>query len=168
MKTNLPDINSLERITSEQFSRDMDAILDRVSEEDIAIIIEHQDHEYVLSPAYWFQDSVVKELNDIMPLAFKQIITGKDEKTDSILSDILEILYSLTDETITKLINETDDFLNTVSEYRTRWETFRSALVNELASRHIESSQSTVFEDIKTGLKEAIDYEKQKGSVESK
>ncbi len=51
----LPKISEMEHITSKELGDNLDAILDRVSKEDIALIIDHQDKSYVLCPAHWFE-----------------------------------------------------------------------------------------------------------------
>ena len=38
----LPSISEMEHITSKEFGEKMDAVLDRVVEEDIALIIDHE------------------------------------------------------------------------------------------------------------------------------
>ncbi|MDD4492874.1 MAG: hypothetical protein PHV32_00750 [Eubacteriales bacterium] len=54
MKKSLPATSEMEHITSEEFGKRMDEVLDRVSGEDIAIVIDHKGSSYVLCPANWF------------------------------------------------------------------------------------------------------------------
>ncbi len=54
MKKTLPATSEMEHITSEEFGKRMDEVLDRVSGEDIAIVIDHNGSSYVLCPANWF------------------------------------------------------------------------------------------------------------------
>ena len=44
----LPTVSEMEHITSKEFGENMDAILERVSKENIALIIDHEDKSYVL------------------------------------------------------------------------------------------------------------------------
>ena len=51
----LPAVSEMEDITSKEFGENMDAILERVAKENIALIIDHADKSYVLCPARWFE-----------------------------------------------------------------------------------------------------------------
>lgn len=42
----LPSLTEIEHITSKEFGENMDAILDRISNEDIALIIDHNSKSY--------------------------------------------------------------------------------------------------------------------------
>ena len=44
----LPAVSEMEHITSKEFGENMDAILERVAKENIALIIDHDDKSYVL------------------------------------------------------------------------------------------------------------------------
>lgn len=43
----LPTVSEMEHITSKEFGENMDAILERVAKEDVALIIDHADKSYV-------------------------------------------------------------------------------------------------------------------------
>ena len=51
----LPSVSEMEHITSKEFGENMDAILDRVLKEDIALVIDHENKSYVLCPSRWFE-----------------------------------------------------------------------------------------------------------------
>ena len=51
----LPAVSEMEHITSKEFGENMDAILERVAKEDVALIIDHAGKSYVLCPARWFE-----------------------------------------------------------------------------------------------------------------
>ena len=44
----LPSLTEMEHIPAKEFGENMDAILDRISNEDIALIIDHNSKSYVL------------------------------------------------------------------------------------------------------------------------
>ena len=67
----LPSLTEMEHITSKEFGENMDAILDRISNEDIALIIDHNSKSYVLCPASWF---------DLRELKHLELINGRDAK----------------------------------------------------------------------------------------
>ena len=62
----LPAVSEMEHITSKEFGENMDAILERVAKEDVALIIDHADKSYVLCPARWFE---VPELTQLEVMA---------------------------------------------------------------------------------------------------
>ena len=43
----IPAVSEMEHITSKEFGENMDAILERVSKENIALIIDHEDMMYL-------------------------------------------------------------------------------------------------------------------------
>ena len=58
----LPTVSEMEHITSKEFGENMDAILERVAKENIALIIDHEDKSYVLCPARWFEGPELTQL----------------------------------------------------------------------------------------------------------
>ena len=62
MRKNRPSLFEMERMSSEELCKNFDEVLDRVCEEDTAIIIEHKAKEYILCPAYWFTYNYIEQL----------------------------------------------------------------------------------------------------------
>lgn len=56
----LPSLSGMEHITSNEFGERMDAVLDRIVAEDIAMIIDHKSSSYVICPASWFELPEIK------------------------------------------------------------------------------------------------------------
>lgn len=79
----LPAVSEMEHITSREFGDDMDAILDRVAKENIALIIDHEDKSYVLCPARWFEVPELTQLEVIVKNAVRYV-----SKVDN--SDLVE------------------------------------------------------------------------------
>ena len=69
----LPAVSEMEHITSKEFGENMDAILERVAKENIALIIDHDDKSYVLCPARWFD---VPELTQLEVIVMGKISDG--------------------------------------------------------------------------------------------
>ena len=63
----LPAVSEMEHITSKEFGENMDAILERVAKEDVALIIDHEDKSYVLCPARWFEVPELTQLGGMFP-----------------------------------------------------------------------------------------------------
>lgn len=100
----LPAVSEMEHITSKEFGENMDAILDRVAKEDIALIIDHEGKSYVLCPARWFE---VPELTQTEVLV-KNAVRYASEVDDSDLAEtaqsVKELAPSLSPACITKLL----------------------------------------------------------------
>ena len=56
----------------------MDAILDRVTDEDIAFIIDHNSKSYVLCPASWFELPELKHLELMIKNAVRYVASVDD------------------------------------------------------------------------------------------
>ena len=79
----LPTVSEMEHITSKEFGENMDAILERVAKENIALIIDHADKSYVLCPARWFE---VPELTQLEVMV-KNAVRYVSEVDDSDLAE---------------------------------------------------------------------------------
>ena len=60
----LPSVSEMEHITSKEFGENMDAILDRVLKEDIALVIDHENILYVQEDEAADKTSLIQRLND--------------------------------------------------------------------------------------------------------
>ena len=87
----LPAVSEMEHITSKEFGENMDAILERVSKENIALIIDHEDKSYVLCPARWFE---VPELTQLEVMV-KNAVRYVSEVDDSDLAETAQTVRSL-------------------------------------------------------------------------
>ena len=65
----IPAVSEMEHITSKEFGENMDAILERVAKENIALIIDHADKSYVLCPARWFEVPELTQLEVMVKTA---------------------------------------------------------------------------------------------------
>ena len=79
----LPTVSEMEHITSKEFGENMDAILERVAKEDVALIIDHAGKSYVLCPARWFE---VPELTQLEVMV-KNAVRYVSEVNDSDLAE---------------------------------------------------------------------------------
>lgn len=71
----LPSLTEMEHITSKEFGENMDAILDRITDEDIALIIDHNSKCYVLCPASWFDLRELKHLELMVRNAVRFVVS---------------------------------------------------------------------------------------------
>ena len=94
----LPAVSEMEHITSREFGENMDAILERVSKENIALIIDHEDKSYVLCPARWFE---VPELTQLEVMV-KNAVRYVSEVDDSDLAETARTVKEASDIVLTK------------------------------------------------------------------
>ena len=87
----IPAVSEMEHITSKEFGENMDAILERVAKENIALIIDHADKSYVLCPARWFE---VPELTQLEVMV-KNAVRYVSEVDDSDLAETAETVKEL-------------------------------------------------------------------------
>ena len=87
----LPVVSEMEHITSKEFGENMDAILERVAKEDVALIIDHAGKSYVLCPARWFE---VPELTQLEVMV-KNAVRYVSEVDDSDLAEIAQTVKEL-------------------------------------------------------------------------
>ena len=87
----IPAVSEMEHITSKEFGENMDAILERVAKENIALIIDHADKSYVLCPARWFE---VPELTQLEVMV-KNAVRYVSEVDDSDLAETAQTVKEL-------------------------------------------------------------------------
>ena len=87
----IPAVSEMEHITSKEFGENMDAILEQVAKENIALIIDHADKSYVLCPARWFE---VPELTQLEVMV-KNAVRYVSEVDDSDLAETAQTVKEL-------------------------------------------------------------------------
>lgn len=88
----LPSLSEMEHITSKEFGERMDAVLDRIVAEDIAMIIDHGSNSYVICPASWFELPEMKHVECMLRNAVKYVATVDDTDLNETLDMIREFL----------------------------------------------------------------------------
>lgn len=100
----LPSLSGMEHITSKEFGECMDAILDRIAAEDIAMIIDHESNSYVICPASWFELPVAKHVECMIKNAVRYVVTVDDTDLNETLDMVREFLPALSAECISQLL----------------------------------------------------------------
>ncbi len=102
------DLLGLEHISSKDFCDRMDEILDQISKEDIAMIIDHGEKSYLIMPFEWSGYPSKAELNRLAIWALRYALASGDQETE-LLPEILENAERLlTTETLNLLLKEID------------------------------------------------------------
>ena len=100
----IPAVSEMEHITSKEFGKNMDAILKRVSKENIALIIDHEDKSYVLCPARWFEVPELTQLEVMVKNAVRYISEVDDSDLAETAQTVKELAPILSPACITMLL----------------------------------------------------------------
>lgn len=100
----LPTVSEMEHITSKEFGANMDVILERVSKEDTALIIDHEDKSYVLCPAKWFEVPELTQLETMIKNAVRYVSEVDDSDLAETAQTVKELAPVLSPACITTLL----------------------------------------------------------------
>ena len=100
----LPTVSEMEHITSKEFGENMDAILERVAKENIALIIDHVDKSYVLCPARWFEVPELTQLEVMVKNAVRYVSEVDDSNLAETARTVKELAPILSPACITTLL----------------------------------------------------------------
>ena len=100
----LPTVSEMEHITSKEFGENMDAILERVAKENIALIIDHADKPYVLCPARWFEVPELTQLEVMVKNAVRYVSEVDDSDLAETARTVKELAPILSPACITTLL----------------------------------------------------------------
>lgn len=103
----LPAVSEMEHITSKEFGENMDAILERVAKENIALIIDHADKSYVLCPARWFEVPELTQLEVMVKNAVRYVSEVDDSDLAETAQTVKELAPILSPACITMLLEIT-------------------------------------------------------------
>lgn len=119
----------MEHVSSAEFGEKMDAILDRIIADDIAMVIDHNSKSYVICPAHWFDLPDMKHIETLLKNAVRYAANSEDSDGEETVEMVREFLPALSKEFIETLIQETIQITN-----REPWAELKSALENELST----------------------------------
>ena len=100
----IPAVSEMEHITSKEFGENMDAILERVAKENIALIIGHADKSYVLCPARWFEVPELTQLEVMVKNAVRYVSEVDDSDLAETAQTVKELAPILSPACITMLL----------------------------------------------------------------
>ena len=84
------DIDKLEHISSEEFGRNLDAITDRITREDIAMVIDHGDKSFVIHPAHWLLPCSQEQFDTLVTCTVRYLMStnGNASAWQTVLSSL--------------------------------------------------------------------------------
>ena len=100
----IPAVSEMEHITSKEFGENMDAILERVARENIALLIDHADKSYVLCPARWFEVPELTQLEVMVKNAVRYVSEVDDSDLAETAQTVKELAPILSPACITTLL----------------------------------------------------------------
>lgn len=122
----LPSLSEMEHITSKEFGENMDAILDRVTDEDIAFIIDHNSKSYVLCPASWFELPELKHLELMIKNAVRYVASVDNSDLTETVQMVKDVAPALSPECIGSLLELINGRNATAGD--NEWDELRQAL----------------------------------------
>lgn len=137
----LPSLNEMEHITSKEFGENMDAILDRVIDEEIAFIIEHNSKSYVLCPARWFELLELKHLELLIKNAVRLAVSVDDSDLTETVQRVKEMAPALSPECINSFLELIKG--KGVKTGNNEWDELRQVLETTLPTTEKEKGEGT-------------------------
>ena len=128
----MPSVSEMEHITSKEFGEKMDDVLERVSKEDIALIIDHEDKSYVLCPARWFELSELKQMETMVKNAVRYVAEVDDSDLAETSRMVEEFASALSEGCIGTLL---EIIKSKASNDCSEWHAMKQILENALLSR---------------------------------
>ena len=137
----LPSLSEMEHITSKEFGENMETILDRVTDEDIAFIIDHNSKSYVLCPASWFELPELKYLELMIKNAVRYVASVDDSDLTETVQMVKEVAPALSPECISSLIDLVKEKSSDAAN--NEWDELRHALEAALPTTEKEKDEDT-------------------------
>ena len=107
-----PSTSEMKHYTAEEFCADMDAILETITKEDTAFIIDSEKGQYVICPAHWFDMlNIKRESNYLATYTVQYALTQNRETAELVCADIRRRLYTFSYGTVEKMIADVTVFL---------------------------------------------------------
>ena len=137
----LPAVSEMEHITSKEFGENMDAILERVAKEDVALIIDHAGKSYVLCPARWFEVPELTQLEVMVKNAVRYVSEVNDSDLAETARTVKELAPILSPACITTLLKIITNriFVGSGGAWREMKQALEDALTKENREEHTET-----------------------------
>lgn len=107
MRKDIPKAADMEHISAQDFCDNMDTVLDRVLSEDIGLVIDFKDKEYVICPYNWFSEPQKEHFDAAMIGALRYALEHDDpSEVCSIISGSTDFLSAETQAEMREAITE--------------------------------------------------------------
>ena len=138
----LQPLESMERISRQALADDLDAVLERISREDIGLVITDEGKDdLVLCPASWFNLDYVDDFSCVINSALRYAMRNEDEESAAVVQ-YLRRHYQLFDEkTLSVAVADLERELNQPQVWKELQELFRQRL-DELRKEASEGEET--------------------------
>ena len=158
-----PSTAEMKHYSAEEFCADMDAILDSITKEDTAYIIDTEKGQYVICPAHWYNIlNIKRESNYLATYTVQYALTQNRETAELVCADIRRRLYTFSYGTVEKMIEDVTAFLkeHPENEAAAAW----SALVTDMRDEMTRIDTVTVELTINNRmLQDTMQYVQKRG-----
>lgn len=134
----LPSASEMEHITSKEFGENMDAILDRVLKEDIALVIDHENKSYVLCPSRWFEPLESTQMEVMVKNAVRYVAQISESDLAETAKTVTTLAPALSPECIATLLEIIHDSIS--DDCRSEWREMDQVLKDTLVRKSGEES----------------------------
>ena len=125
-------VSDMEHITSREFGENMDTVLDRITKEDMAIIVDHEGKFYVLCPASWVGMPEMRCVEIMLQNALCYVATVDDRDLEAMVETVREFLPAISKDCIQGLIGIIGE--NCLDTQNKQWAEMKAALEEALAT----------------------------------
>lgn len=149
-------VSEMKHYTIEEFCADADAIMESVSRENTAYILETPQDQYVLCPASWVFPVFEREANYLAPYTVRYALDQNPETAELVCADIRRRMSAFSYGTIEKMIDDITAYLivNKRPETAPVWEQLCEDLKEELKRTDTEEVVLTFDEEFAAQIKE--------------
>ena len=134
----LPSVSEMEHITSKEFGENMDAILDRVLKEDIALVIDHENKSYVLCPSRWFEPLESTQMEVMVKNAVRYVAQISESDLAETAKTVTALAPALSPKCIATLLEIIHDSIS--DDCRSEWREMDQVLKDTLVRKSGEES----------------------------
>lgn len=109
----LQPLESMERISRQALADDLDAVLERVSREDIGLVITDEGKDdLVLCPASWFDLDLVDDFDCVINCALRYAMRTEDTESDAVIRYIRRNYRLFDEKTLSVAVADLERELN--------------------------------------------------------
>ena len=163
MLQKIPSTAEMQHYTAEEFGARMDEILDTITKEDTAYIIDTDKGPYVICPAHWFDIlQIRRESNFLATYAVQYALLQNRETAELVCADIRRRLYTFSYGTVEKMIADVTAFLkeHPDNEAAAAWGALVTDLQDEMTRMDTVTMEFTIDNQL---LADAMAYTKTRG-----
>ena len=163
MINKIPSTAEMKHYSAEEFCADMDAILETITKEDTAYIIDTEKGQYVICPAHWFDIlNIKRESNYLATYTVQYALTQNRETAELVCADIRRRLYTFSYGTVEKMIADVTAFLkeHPDNEAAAAWSALVTDMQDEISRMETVTIEFTIDNQL---LADVIAYTKARG-----